>query len=219
MGRYDGEIAFADRYTGFLVDYLRYLRPLWDQTIFVFTADHGEEFGEHGGKTHAYTCHEESTHVPLLVRIPGVAGQRIEARVALVDIVPTILEAIGAGPGGMRLDGESLLLPAFAPSSVDPDRPVFCSVLSQKSGQGDFFRQSVRSGDRVLFHDSATGRLELYDTTADRAEKRDLVAEGDLREQATVELLKGALEASMTGNLRELRLTAGDDADASEDPL
>src|SRR5690606_21386370 len=84
--RYDAEITFADRATGFLVDYLRYRRA-WDQTVLVHTSDHGEEFGEHGGKTHASTCHRESTHVPLVVRIPKVAAARVATPVALVDVV------------------------------------------------------------------------------------------------------------------------------------
>src|SRR4029450_13047212 len=66
MDRYDAEIAFTDRGVGFLIDYLKYRPPLWDNTIFVFTSDHGEEFGEHGGRIHAFTCYFESVHVPLM---------------------------------------------------------------------------------------------------------------------------------------------------------
>ncbi len=128
--RYDAEVTFADRATGFLVDYLRY-RRVWSNTVFVSNSDHGEEFGEHDGKTHARQCYEESTHVPLLVRIPNVPAQRVKARVALVDVVPTLLDAIGEPERG-GLDGQSLLVPAFSPAARPEDRPVFCSVISQK---------------------------------------------------------------------------------------
>jgi arylsulfatase A-like enzyme len=204
MAVYDSEIAFADRYTGALVDLLRYTK-MWDDTIFIFTSDHGEEFGEHGGETHAYTCYEESTHVPLLIRIPGVKPQRIDTRVALTDVVPALVEALGVGPGDMELDGQSLLIPAFAPQAVAADRPIYCNVLSQKPKQGDFFRQAVRSGERALMHDWVAQKFEYYDLTADPGEATNLVDRGS--ESETIARLKGILEAELTGNLRELRLT------------
>ncbi len=74
--RYDGEIAFADRHVGFLLEYLRATPKLWARTVVVVVADHGEEFGEHGGSKHGRTCFRESTHVPLILRVPGVKPQR-----------------------------------------------------------------------------------------------------------------------------------------------
>jgi hypothetical protein len=70
-GLYRGEIAAADRYLGFVLDHLRAERAAWKKTLVVLVADHGEEFGEHGGTEHARTCHGESVHVPLLLRVPG----------------------------------------------------------------------------------------------------------------------------------------------------
>jgi arylsulfatase A-like enzyme len=205
LDRYDGEIAYTDRSVGMLIDYLKYRRPLWNDTVFVFTADHGEEFGEHGGKIHAYTCYIESVHVPLMVRIPGVKGRRIDAPVGLVDIVPTLLQALGLSEGDMTLDGQSLLVPAFAPEERPEGRPLFCSVLSQKPLQGNFFRRSVRVGNRVLLHDDVTGGYELYDTRSDPGEHKNLV--GEPSEDSVTAFLKGLLTSSMTGNLSQSRLT------------
>jgi arylsulfatase A-like enzyme len=205
LGRYDAEIAFADRYTGFLADYLQYRRPLWDDTIFIFTADHGEEFGEHDGKTHAYTCHRESTNVPLVMRIPGVRARRSKTPVSLIDIVPTLLDALGLEPGGMSLDGQSLLVPTFDPDARPADRPLFCSVLSQKAKQGNFFRRAVRARERVLMHDAVSALWELYDTRRDRPEKRNLI--GNDAEANAINVLKAQLTASQKGNLTKMRLT------------
>jgi arylsulfatase A-like enzyme len=214
LGRYDSEIAFADRYTGMLVDYLRY-NEIWDDTIFVFTADHGEEFGEHGGEKHAATCHEESTHVPLLVRIPGVEGRKITQRVALTDIVPTLLEVLGLDQGQMELDGQSLLVPVFQPDAVPPDRPIFCDVLSQTTKQGEFFRQSVRIGERALFHDRVAQTFAYYDTTNDRAELSDILQSSG--EDDTIARMKELLDAELVSNLRELRLTGTGTAQDDDD--
>jgi arylsulfatase A-like enzyme len=205
MERYDTEIAFTDRALGFLIDYLKYRRPLWDDTLFVFTSDHGEEFGEHGGKIHAYTCYVESTHVPLLVRAPGLAGKRVDVPVGLIDIVPTLLQLLGLDEEGMQLDGQSLLAPAFAPDERVDGRPLFCAVLSQKAKQGNFFRRSVRVEDRVLLSDDVAGSYELYDTRADPGERRNLVDQPS--EERVLSHLKRMLEESMTGNLAQSRLT------------
>lgn len=204
-GLYDGEIAFADRYVGMLVDYLRY-NQLWDDTIFIVTADHGEELGEHGGEQHATTCHEESTHVLLMVRVPGVEARRVDTHVALTDIAPTLLEVLGLDPGEMVLDGQSLLVPAFRPELVPPERPIFCTVLSQKAKQGDFFRQSVRIGDRALFHDRVSLTFSYYDTKADRGEQRDILQTSGEDEQ--IERMKELLEADLVSNLRNIRMTS-----------
>ncbi|MEJ7730220.1 MAG: sulfatase [Polyangiaceae bacterium] len=204
MDRYDSEIAFADRWTGFFIDYLRY-RQLWDKTIFVFTADHGEEFGEHGGKIHAYTCYHESVHVPLLVRVPGMEAANVTRRVGLMDILPTLLEALGLEPGRMQIEGQTLLAPAFAPEETDEQRPLFCAVLSQKSKQGNFFRRSVRVGDRMLVHEEVSDEWELYDTVKDTDETRNLVSEGS--EAVTLSALRGLIDGSITGNLSDRKLT------------
>lgn len=200
LARYDGEIAFTDRYVGMLVDYLRYRRPLLDDTIIVFTADHGEEFGEHGGKIHAYTCYEESVHVPLIVRIPGAAARRVDQPVALIDVMPTVLDALGLDEGGATLDGASLALSAAGAST---EQPIFCSVLSQKAKQGDFFRRSVRYRDQTLIENIVGGSYELYNTKDDPYEKRDLLRDSGAEPPPH---LTQMLDASVTGNLLEMRL-------------
>ena len=202
---YDQEIAYSDRYMGMVLDYLRLTPPLWDDTIVVVTADHGEEFGEHGGKEHAHTCYRESVHVPLLVRVPGLPPRRVDTQVALTDIAPTLVELLGVKrPAEGDLDGHSLLLSALAPERLVPERPVFCSVLTQHIAQGIFFRRSVRAGRYMLAQELTGGTEELYDTAADVAEQRPLPAgsAAEVRER-----LRGELSRTMTGNLASQMIT------------
>ena len=124
-----------------------------NDTIVVFNADHGEDFGEHGETTHGYTCNRQGVHVPLIVKIPGVKPKRIDTPVALLDIVPTLLEAIGEVPGAMQFDGQSLLVPAFAPTRIDAARPFFCSTLLQDETHANFFIRGVRAGTQAYVHD------------------------------------------------------------------
>ena len=129
QARYDNEIAYSDRYIGFLIEYLRAKPPLLDNTIVIITSDHGEEFDEHGGKQHATSCYEESLHVPLFVRIPGLPAARIDARVGLNDIVPTLAELLGRY---VRLGGEDAHLDAVVELARDVhrDAAVACEVLA-----------------------------------------------------------------------------------------
>ncbi|HEX9619741.1 MAG TPA: sulfatase [Polyangiaceae bacterium] len=203
--RYDGEVAFVDRYLGFLLQYLRHRRPLYEQSIVVVTSDHGEEFGEHGRLQHARTCYVESTHVPLMLYGPKLEPRRVAADVALIDVVPTVLELVGATEQSDDLQGQSLLVPLFLPQRVDSERPIFCSVTSQWRGDERFFERSVRSGPFSLTLDAKSGRARLFDRRADPREQRDLAA--DPVQAARVDRFRKLLSEIHTGNLSD-RLSA-----------
>jgi choline-sulfatase len=93
--RYDGEIRTADAAIGAFFEELR-RRQLWDRTVIVLTADHGESFMDHGVMGHNTWLYDELVHVPLLVRIPGVTPHRVHAQVQLVDLYPTLAGMAGA---------------------------------------------------------------------------------------------------------------------------
>lgn len=94
---YDGGIAYVDSEVQRVLDHLRAL-DLEENTLVVVTADHGEEFFEHGDAGHRRQLYMESVHVPLMMRWPGhlPAGRRIGGTVGLADVAPTILAATGA---------------------------------------------------------------------------------------------------------------------------
>src|ERR1700680_262575 len=106
---YDGEIAYVDAAVGKFVGQLR-ARGLYDGALIAVMADHGEALGEHGETTHGIFLYDETIRVPLLFKLPRerYAGKRIDSRARLVDVLPTILEAVGiAIPHDVQ--GESLL--------------------------------------------------------------------------------------------------------------
>jgi arylsulfatase A-like enzyme len=97
IAAYDAEIRSAD--VG-LANLLRYLEnhDLYEDTMIVFTSDHGEEFGEHGKVgLHSHTLFDELLWVPLVIRFPGseFAGERVDQQVRSIDIPPTIAAAVG----------------------------------------------------------------------------------------------------------------------------
>ena len=96
-GLYDGEIAFTDDQIGRVLDKVSSLGIL-DDTLVVFSADHGEELGEHHGYWHHQaSLYEGVLHVPMIFKMPGKvpAGDRVPTLVSLVDLAPTILDLLG----------------------------------------------------------------------------------------------------------------------------
>ncbi len=102
---YDSEVAAADEGIGRIIRLIRAQRP---GAVFFVTADHGEEFGEHGGHYHGTTVYEEQVRVPMVVAGPGVrTGQRLKTVVQTIDLLPTALSALGI-PRPARLRGRDL---------------------------------------------------------------------------------------------------------------
>ena len=123
QAQYDGEIRWTDEHLGRVLDLVREL-GLWDDTLVVVTADHGEEFFEHGNKGHKQNLHVEQVHVPLVVKYPrGMPTGRDERLVSLVDVVPTVLEVTGTRTPD-PLQGRSLLAPP------DPERAIVLELLA-----------------------------------------------------------------------------------------
>jgi choline-sulfatase len=116
---YYGEVAEVDAAIGELLDGLRALR-VYDRTLVVVVADHGEGLGEHGEKNHGAYCYATTMHVPFLIRYPDGfrRGERSEEIVSVVDVHPTVLEALGLGSPG-EVDGLSLL------HDIPEDRGVY----------------------------------------------------------------------------------------------
>ena len=111
---YDGALASLDAEIGALVAWLRQ-RGMLDRTLLIITSDHGENIGDHGLMSHAYSLHDTLIHVPLIVRYPErfPPGQRVTQQVQLTDLFPTMLDVLGLDVPRVRqeLQGVSLLAP------------------------------------------------------------------------------------------------------------
>ncbi len=169
---YRAEIAYADESLGRLIAELRAL-GVWDETIFVFTSDHGEGLGEHREITHAMLLYDSTLHVPLILRVPGVAGGRvIESRVGTVDLVPTLLELLGI-ESDREFHGRSLA-PTLSTGDEPEPRPLYAETLSPRlSHDWGELRALVADDHKYVFGP----RPELFDLGEDPDELVDLVAE------------------------------------------
>jgi arylsulfatase len=174
---YDGSLAFADQEIGALRRALE-AKGLWDRTVVMVTADHGEELFERGWIGHNVHLYEPSVHVPLVIRFPkgaGPAGTRVAALADLLDLSPTIADVFGAlGKGGSDRDfqGRSLLPVVFGA----PGKPA---VLSRTVW--DRPRYALRDERFKYFYDTRTGEEHLYDLSVDPGETTDISSREPLR--------------------------------------
>lgn len=167
---YLGEVAYTDFYFGKLIEALK-ARGMLDDTLIIVTADHGEGFRDHESVGHGIlNLYEEVTRVPLIVRYPKYvpAGRRVEHAVEVMDIAPTIADAMGlAAPEGWQ--GASLLPALRGPEPLLPP-PAFSTMsgflVAAKAGH----YKIVRWRDRAQ-------PLEVYDVAADPKETRNLATE------------------------------------------
>jgi len=107
---YDEDLLAADQSIGRLLQGLSAL-GLKESTTVILTADHGEEFYEHGETTHGHNLYRETIRVPLIIAPAGKGGAApavVAARVSTLDILPTILEIAGVEPPP-KIEGRSLV--------------------------------------------------------------------------------------------------------------
>jgi len=153
--RYDCEIATVDEALSAL---FRYLDEKLEDAIVVFTADHGEEFGDHGGRYHGTTLYDEQVRVPLAFRVPGVEPRTVVEPVGLVDVAGTLLSLLEL-PVPARVRSRDLS-PLMA-GARDADHAAFTEVADSLM---------VERGDLKLVWDRATDIALLYDLAADPKE-------------------------------------------------
>jgi len=170
---YDGEIAHVDRQIGRLLGVLEQQKIL-DDTIIVFTSDHGESLGEHNEGTHAIFIYESTVRVPLIFRYPHKlpAGKVYAGSARSVDIMPTVLALAGKKPGDTQ--GADLSA-ALASEPVSPEVPQYSESLHPQLAFGMAPLAGVRLNEWTYIR---APRPELYDRNVDPRELRNLLDGG-----------------------------------------
>jgi len=196
---YDAEIRQFDDVLARFLDWLEE-QGMAEETLFVITSDHGEEFQEHGGTLHGRTQYQELLRIPLLIQGPQIpAGKVIDVPVHGVDVTPTMLALMGITSSQAR-DGVDLS-PLFSGGTL-PERLLFAEADHNNKIDGKFEVDTVRMvrrGFEKLHKNRFTEKLELYDIARDPLEQQDLAeAHPDTRAALEAELqrfLAGAVRA------------------------
>ena len=217
---YNGEVAYTDSAVGKFLAQLR-IRGLYDDAVIAVMSDHGEALGEHGEDTHGIFLYDETIHVPLLIKMPLTAAtkkseaaktpirqKRVDQRVELVDVLPTILQAAGVTVP-TQVQGQSLLsfiggekratksTQEFTPTPLD--RPAYAETDYPHRAYGWSPLRSLRTG-KYLYIDAP--RRELYDQATDPKAAHD------------VSTTSAAVTATLAGQLEAFRQRTNSDTEA-----
>ncbi len=167
---YDANLRYGDWAVGEIVSLLREY-GVFDNTVFVVTSDHGEAFGEHGFVLHGPPIHDEVSHIPLLIRIPGrMAGQRIDALTESIDLLPTVFDLLEVPYPEEGIQGRSLL-PLIA-GDTDKVRDHVFTRSAEDAG-----KYMVRGLDHSLLLFGNGKWRALYDLETDPEQRHNVMAD------------------------------------------
>lgn len=213
---YDEEIGYADWLVDRLFSAMLDL-GLRENTVFIITSDHGEQFQQHGEWKHHAQLWDELIHVPLLILVPAIRegdGRRIAHGVSSLELLPTILDLLGLPPDDQAL--ERSLLPRLHGTEPWTDTPRISEFIKQRTESADglwaptsYLRSLRTSRYKLIQRVSRRSTIEeLYDLEADPGEtvnvrhRPDLAQEVNRLRRASAELttaageLRGAMSAS-----------------------
>lgn len=185
VAAYRACVAFVDAQVGRVLDAVE-SSGLWNNTIVVFTSDHGYHLGEHGGMWHKMSLFEQSARVPLIVAAPGVSpGQSCQRVIELVDLYPTLVDLCEL-PTVSGLEGQSL-----KPLLADP-KSAWRDVARTQVRRGEIMGRSIRT-PRWRYSEWDEGRAgrELYDHDVDPQELKNLA--GDAHQAEVIRSLSAQL--------------------------
>ncbi len=213
---YDGEVAYVDAEVGRFLGELK-SRGLYDDSVIAVMADHGESLGAHGEDFHGFFLYDETIQVPLVIKLPGAnfTGQRVDNRVELVDVLPTILQAAKIAVP-KEVQGESLLglmTASVAPAKSVPhddaarvpafqNRPAYSESEYGERSYGWSALRSLRTGKYLYIQ---APRRELYDQPADPKAEHNLAStSGAIADTISAQLSAFLEKTSNTQDLPKL---------------
>lgn len=165
--RYDGEIHYVDQQIARLTEYLAKTRP---GALLMFAADHGEEFGEHGGRYHGSSLYDEQSRVPLFMVDSAVQHSLLGPAtypqpVGLIDVAPTLLGLLDIEPN-LEMRGQNLAPWLLTKQNALPQRAIWSEIGKRKM---------VVYGDHKLICDLGDDSCQVFDLVRDPGERRNLV--------------------------------------------
>ncbi len=170
---YNGEVAYVDHELGKLFGYLR--DKGWEEnTLVIFTADHGESLGQHGESTHGYFAYNSTIWVPLIVAFPGIKSGRVSQNVCHVDIYPTACDLLGLPKPGFLLGLSLADLMQGKRAKEFSSRPIYFESLYPYYNRGWAPLTGIIEGDEKYMDSPIPELYDIgsdFDETENRADK------------------------------------------------
>lgn len=170
---YDGEVAYVDSVLGRFLKELKE-NQLLEDTLVIFTSDHGESLGQHGEQTHGFFAYNTAIWIPMIISGPGIKAKRVEHQVSHLDIFPTVCDVLNLKQPEF-LQGQSLV-PAMRGRRF-PKRALYFESLSPHYSMGWAPLQGFVQGN---FKYTESPIPELYDIEKDFEEQVNLASNQDL---------------------------------------
>lgn len=176
---YDAEIHFMDAQIGRLLEELKAL-DLYENTIIIVIGDHGQGLGDHDWFLHRL-LYQEQIRIPMIVRVPGVRPRVVEDLVRSIDVLPTVLDALGMD--GPPVEGRSAL--GLMVGKREEPRIAYADALNlydqnasiaQKRPLDDLLYCAMDSRWKLIYRPTNPPYSELYNLDEDPAESRNLYA-------------------------------------------
>jgi arylsulfatase A-like enzyme len=167
---YNSDIEYIDSQLALLFDGLKQ-RGCYDDTLIVFTADHGEEFLEHNGWWHGFTLYDEMLHIPLIIKLPGAknAGTHTANLASHIDLAPTLLQ-FGGEPRGAKMAGQFLF---DKNGALSENAEAF--TYAENDFEGNIVKAARTIGYKLIHANpdnvSGLAPIEFYDVKKDPHEK------------------------------------------------
>jgi arylsulfatase A-like enzyme len=169
---YAGEIAYTDHCIGQAIAKLKTL-GMYESSLIIVTADHGEMLGEHGEPTHMYFIYQSAMKVPLVCKLPGsIAAQRIDCLASIIDIVPTVCDLLDIETPA-PIQGKNLAGYFNSTPPQPEDRYLYCESLYPTKYEGNTLLGLIGKQWKYI----QTTRPELYDLQKDPGEQTNLVTD------------------------------------------
>lgn len=161
---YDNELNHTDIYLGKFIQSLKDL-GIYDNSIIIICSDHGEGFNLHGYNLHGQSLYNDQIWVPLLIKFPDVKSQSVDTEVALIDIIPTIVDYLNIDKN-YAFSGDSLLNIINSSSKTKPIYSLHYTTYKE-------FYSMIYNGYKLIYYPKQDLK-QLYDIRVDMNEKNDL---------------------------------------------
>lgn len=167
---YQENVRYIDHHLGNLFTHLE-KTGMMNDTLVVLTADHGEEFQEHGRLTHHSALYDEVMRVPLIFKLPYSqhGGRVVKKPVGLVQVLPTILDVLGIRTN-VNFDEKSLF-----PLIDKNDERSLCEFIISQGKFPPKIRASIRTDEWTFILDESQNKGELYDLKNDPKEQMNVI--------------------------------------------
>jgi len=179
---YDAEILYVDYIIGRIIDELK-MNGVWDNTIFIVTADHGENIGDHDHVDHMFSLYETTVAIPLIIHYPPLFPPNTKdyESAQIIDIFPTLLNIIGLDSENTHgidlLDGEKRKARPVICEYYLPVQALWTFGKRKDSEALSIWKRRLRS---IIYEDkklilASDGKHEMYDLVTDPEELHNLI--------------------------------------------